>query len=207
MDAGSGTLARLQQYLPLQDLDAVVLSHSHPDHWTDVESLAVAYKYALGLSGLKMFAPAGLRELLRVGSAADVFDWADLDDDCRVSVGEVSLRFSRTDHPVATFAVRLDAVSRSLGYSADSGPKWSLASLGPGLDLALCEATFLSEKEGTLQHLSARQAGRTAAEAGATRLVITHLTPGVDRQAARLEAEREFGSPVEVASPGARYVV
>ena len=36
VDLGSGTLANLQQHLDLADVDAVVLSHEHPDHWLDL---------------------------------------------------------------------------------------------------------------------------------------------------------------------------
>jgi ribonuclease BN (tRNA processing enzyme) len=55
--------------------------------------------------------------------------------------------------------------------------------------------------------MSARQAGRSAAEAKVERLVITHLIPGVDREESRIEAEKAFGSPVEMAHVGARYEV
>lgn len=200
-------MARIQEHIALTDIEAVVVTHSHPDHWTDLEALAVAYKWGLGVTGLKVFAPAGLKELMRTGSATEVFDWSEIDEACEISVTGMSLRFSLTDHPVPTFAVRVEGGTRSLGYSADSGPNWSIGSLGSDLDLVLCEATFLSDKEGTVQHLSARQAGRTAAEAGARRLVITHLAPGVDRARARSEAESSFGSEVEVAAIGATYQV
>lgn len=205
MDAGSGTLARLQEYIPIGDLDAVVVSHSHPDHWTDLEALAVALKWVLKCPSPQVLAPNGLKEMLRVGSSAEVFDWITIEERRTFEIGQVRLRFFRTDHPVPTFAARVEAGGSSLGYSADSGPGWELSALGPRLDLALCEATFLSDKEGTVQHLSARQAGRTAARAQARRLVITHLTPGVDREAARREAEAAFGDAVTVASAGARF--
>ena len=101
--------------------------------------------------------------------------------------------------------MRVDAGGRSLGYSADTGPAWSLEALGPGLDLALCEATMTIEEEGTLQHLSARQAGLSARAAGAGRLVLTHLWATLDPEQSRAEASVAFGAPVEVATVGARY--
>ena len=116
------------------------------------------------------------------------------------------LSFSETDHPVTTLAMRVEGGGRGLGYSADSGPNWGLESLGPGLHLALCDATFLSDKEGTVQHLSAREAGLTARAAGVERLVITHLSPPIDRDAARAEAAESFGADVTVAAVGDRYV-
>ena len=96
---------------------------------------------------------------------------------------------------------------RSLGYSADTGPEWSLEALGPRLDLALCEATFQRDQEGTAQHLSARQAGESARAAGAGRLLLTHVWPTVDRERSRLEGADAYGGPVDLAEPNERYEV
>ena len=101
--------------------------------------------------------------------------------------------------------MRIDGGDRSLGYSADTGPAWSLAALGPDLDLALCEATFLREQEGMAQHLSGRQAGGSAREAGARRLVLTHIWPTIDAERSRTEATAAYGGPVEVAVTNERY--
>jgi len=206
MDAGSGTLSNLQRHVTIEDIDAVVLSHQHPDHWTDVEHLAVACR-EVGRSGVPVYAPEGLSALTRATSATQVLDWHTARDGAQMTIGALRLSFSRTDHPVTTLAIRVDGGGRSLGYSADSGPAWGLASLGPGLHLALCEATFLSDKEGTMQHLSARQAGVTARAAGAERLVITHLGPRIDRDAAQAEAAEAYGGEVTVAAVGDRYLV
>jgi ribonuclease BN (tRNA processing enzyme) len=109
------------------------------------------------------------------------------------------LSFSRTDHGTETLAVRVDGDGRTLGYSADSGPGWTMSSLGPGLDVALSEATFLQDREGTLDHLSGRQAGQQARDAGAGRLVITHVWPMLDRTDVAAEAAVAFGGSVEIA--------
>jgi ribonuclease BN (tRNA processing enzyme) len=82
-----------------------------------------------------------------------------------------------------------------------------LSSLGPGLTLALVEASFLSGQEGHFQHLSAAQAGATAAGAQAERLLITHLGPGTDRARAETEAAAAFGGPVEVAEVGKQWEI
>jgi len=42
LDAGSGTLANLQRHIGLDAVDAVVLSHEHPDHWADIEGFHIA---------------------------------------------------------------------------------------------------------------------------------------------------------------------
>ena len=207
LDAGSGTLANLQRHIGVDQLDAIVLSHEHPDHWSDLEGWRIVWQYRLErTTGFPVYAPAGLRaHTYEPDSPA--FTWHDVTNGDTVTVGTMDLTFSRTDHGPETLGTRVDAGGRSLGYSADTGPAWSLGALGSGLDLALCEATMTTEEEGTLQHLSARQAGSTAKAAGAGRLVLTHLWSEHDPEQLRRDGAAAFGGPVEVATVGARYEV
>lgn len=205
LDAGSGTLANLQRHVGLDDVDAIVLSHDHHDHWSDVFSYHVACTNIAKVSGVPLYAPAELAAFL--DSKRPTFLPETIADADRIEIGDIELAFSRTDHGNETLAVRAESGGRVLGYSADSGPGWSLEALGPGVDVALCEATFLQDREGSMQHLSARQAGATARAAGARRLVATHVWPTVDRAAVAAEAMSTFGAPVEVAVVDAVYDV
>ena len=207
LDAGSGSLANLQRFIGLDNVTAVVISHEHPDHFTDLEAFCVALKWGLKRTGPVVYAPKGLQDLMRVGSSRSVVQWHAIDEKSNLHIGGMNVRFSLTDHPVPTFATRIDAGGVSLGYSADTGPAWEFSSLGRGIDLALCEATFLSDEEGSVQHMSARQAGGTASRAGARRLVITHLAPRIDRDSAQMEASEAFASHVEVAAIGQVYEI
>jgi ribonuclease BN (tRNA processing enzyme) len=206
LDAGSGTLANLQCHVAAEEVDAIVLSHEHPDHWSDVEGWHNVLRFVLERTGFPVYAPAGLRHRTYQETEPQIA-WHDVADGVTATVGTMTFTFSRTDHGPETLGMRVDAGGRSLGYSADTGPAWSLEALGPGLDLALCEATVTIEEEGLLQHLSARQAGASAREAGAARLVLTHLWATVDPEQSRREGSEAFGAPVEVASVGARYAV
>jgi ribonuclease BN (tRNA processing enzyme) len=184
-----------------------VVSHAHPDHWSDLEGLYVAMRYFLGRRGIPIYAPEGLRDLM-VGEKPDgTFDWRVIADGETAQVGPARWTWSRTDHPVETLASRVEVGGRALAYSADTGPAWELSSLGEGIQLALVEATMTWQEEGSVQHLSARQAGRTAARAGAERLLITHFAPPIDRQVALAEATAAFGGPVEVAEVGKTWTV
>jgi ribonuclease BN (tRNA processing enzyme) len=200
-------MANLQLHVPLAKLDAVVISHAHPDHWSDLEGLYVAMRYFLGRRGLPIYAPEGLRDLMAGEQPDGTFDWRTVGDGDTAQIGPARWRWSQTDHPVPTLASRVDAGGRALGYTADTGPGWDLSSLGEGLSLALVEATMKTEAEGTIQHLSARQAGAAARQAGAGHLVITHLAPDVDRDKARAEAEDAYGAPVDVAEVGRSWAV
>ena len=207
LDAGPGTLATLQEHVGLHDVDAVVLSHEHPDHWHDLEGYLVACRYGSpSRAGVPVYAPSGLREHAYF-DLAPTFAWHEVADGDRVAVDGLDIAFSRTDHGVETLAVRIDGGGGSLGYSADSGPDWSLEALGPALDLALCEATLSSDEEGKVQHMSARQAGASARDAGARRLLLTHLWPALDPVRSQAEGSDAFGAPAELAAHNVQYTV
>jgi ribonuclease BN (tRNA processing enzyme) len=206
VDAGSGSLAAIQGRLDLRQLDAVFISHEHPDHRSDLEGLAVVLAFEMKRQGLPVYAPASLRPLV-YHDFPGVFDWRVVADGDREQVAGLSLSFSRTDHGPETLAVRIEGEGRTLGYSADTGPAWSLQGLGPGLDLALCEATWLKAREGGAHHLSARQAGAMAREAAVGRLVLTHRWPTVAARDSWEEGSEAFGSAVEQARAGSTWDV
>jgi len=205
VDCGPGTLSNLQRHVDLVDVDAVVVSHEHPDHSSELASFYVAAKYYLRLDRVPVFAPASVRSTAYYDGAP--LDWTAVRDGSTATVGDLDLTFSRTDHGPETVALRVDGDGASLGYSADSGPHWSLSALGTGLGLAVCEATYLADSEGRAQHMSARQAGLAGRKAGVGRLVLTHVQPGVDHDAIRREASAAFGAGVDVAMEGDVYEV
>ncbi len=204
LDCGNGTFGHLQQHIRAEDLTAVVLTHEHPDHCVDVYGLHVLTRYGLEREGLPVYAPEGLADHLGQlvgGDWGGAFEWLPIDEDEKVKIGGVDLRFSRTDHPPPTYAVEATADGRRMIYTSDTGPGWDVSAFEPGADLVLSEATYEHGKKPVEIHLSAHEAGTMAREARARRLMLTHLWPRLDPHKVVTEGSDAYGDSVSLAAP------
>lgn len=211
LDAGPGTLANLQKYRTLDQLDALVLTHEHADHWLEVPVLINALRYYVGRFGFPVYSNASTREMAsRVmddpKGMAEVFDWHTVADGDTVEIGDQQWSFSETEHYVPTLAARVDSGGRSMLFSADTGPDWSPGAVGQSPSTLLCESTF-ADRVGNeeILHLSASEAASFATRFDAGRLILTHLAPGEDPVVHAAAAAQHYAGKIEVAEVGAVY--
>ncbi len=209
LDAGAGSSIELQRHIDLADIDAIIVSHEHPDHWTELPSLYHAYRFGLGRTHVPLYGTAGTRRLLdgAVSEAtAYTFDWTTIDASSVVHVGDISFTFSLTDHPVETLAIRAQAGGRSIAYSADTASDWSPESFDAPIDVLVYEASLRVDMEDQgIPHISGRQAGEKAAAARVGHLVLTHIPPGEDATERMETAAVGFSGPLDVAAPGRTF--
>ena len=129
------------------------------------------------------------------------FDWREASG--RAQVGGLGLSFAASSHSVPVACVRVSAGDSSLTYSGDTGPGGGFPDLAQGTGTLLCEATYQDDTKSDYPfHLTARQSGVLAREAGAGRLIMTHLPPSLDPKVSIEEAAREFEGETLVATPG-----
>ncbi|MCH7232040.1 MBL fold metallo-hydrolase [Glycomyces sp. L485] len=218
IDFGTGSLGELQKYVDPHLLDAVIVTHLHPDHFFDTCAYAVMRRYAPARPEhpLPLFGPAGVAD--RIVSAyggqgelchpllRDVYDFRELRPGA-FALGPLTVIVDRVAHPVETFGVRVEHAGSSLAYSSDTGPCAALETLAAHCDILLAEASYLEGRENPKDvHLTGKEAGDYATKAGAGRLLLTHLVePWGSRQDTLAEARAAYTGPVEVVRPGQVY--
>lgn len=212
LDLGSGSLGALQRHTDPSELDAVVLSHLHPDHCLDLTALKVwrGHGPSPATEPLPVHAPAGAAERMAraygVGAPEPLkgMEFADLVDGVAFGVGPFRITPYAVLHPVPAFGLRVEADGVVLAYTGDTDSCPGLFPLMAGADLVLAEASFLERMDAPAgMHLTARRAAQAAEEAGAKRLMLTHIPPWVDPAESVQEAGEVWTGVVELAAPGA----
>jgi ribonuclease BN (tRNA processing enzyme) len=232
IDCGNGVFGKLRQRIDYVDVDAVVISHLHADHFLDLVPFAYALTYAPRQQPVPvdrwpgtdspacpvLHVPPGARDTFRrvVGAwgnedlIENAFDLREYHQESELEIGPVRVRFQPVPHFTETFAMAISSTNGSgrIVYGADSRPTDALTDLASAADLILVEATLpRPERTGVRGHLTPGEAGELARAAGAKRLVLVHISDELDADWARREAEESFGGPVEVATEGASYEV
>ncbi len=229
LDCGNGVFSKLRRFRDYVDVDAVLISHLHADHFLDLVPFSYALTYAPrqqpvpvgGWPGTEaparpqLWAPVGALELFRKLAGwwgkEDLFEAAfavqEYDGLRALEFGPLTLRFCEVPHYTATHAVEVRGSGGArLTYSADCAPNEQLVRFAKGTDLLLIEATLpRPERTGERGHLTPYEAGEHGRRAGARQVVVTHFSDELEAEWARAEAHQGFGAPVELAREGAVY--
>lgn len=218
VDAGSGTLAQLQRYARLDEVDAIWISHLHADHSADLLTFYYAALFAdIQLAApIPLYGPPGIADRLAhfltntaVRSPVEsAFAVRELSDGHQAHVGALSMTTRAVEHGIPAFAVRIEAEGRSLVYSGDTAPCTNLTRLAEGCDVLLCEAdSAQAPAEGDRVHHTPEDAGDTASTARADRLIVTHVGRFLTPQEAVARSSDRFSGPIDYAAPGATFSI
>ncbi|HXF73802.1 MAG TPA: MBL fold metallo-hydrolase [Actinomycetota bacterium] len=212
LDLGNGALSNLLRHVPHERVDAVVLTHRHPDHVVDLFPLLLARSFhPEPLPPLPVLAgPGALDRVARLedpegrAALARRVEGRDLVPGETVELGPFRLEARPLPHWVPNLGVRVEADGAVLAYTGDTGPSDELVALARGADLLLAEASWLDDQaEGREPfHLTAGEAAEAARRAGVRRLVLTHFWPTNPRERSLEEAAGVFEGPILLAEEG-----
>jgi ribonuclease BN (tRNA processing enzyme) len=217
LDLGQGAFAALWAYRDPATLDAVFVSHLHPDHHIDLVALRHYLHYAVpeDSPSVMLRAPQELRARIDALHGEPDFLARLPGDDLEAGLHEVAgfvVEPRPVVHALNSHAFRVTARTDGAGssdrpglvYSGDCGRADDLLPLIRPGDTVLCEASWGTTEKPPVprMHLTAVEAGRVAQEAGAARLLLTHVLERSDPAGAVIAARRIFDGPVELADPG-----
>jgi ribonuclease BN (tRNA processing enzyme) len=199
IDCGNGVLANLQKFIRIEELDAVILTHLHSDHISDMHVL----KYAIQIKRkrgqldkiLAVYAPPEPAEEYKRLDVKDAFELGTISAASSLEMGGIRFTFAQMKHPAMDFAVRMEWDGKVFVFSGDTSWTEEIIRFSKGADLLMLDAGLLERDltEGA-PHLSAAQCGTVALEAGVGKLLLTHFWPEYDRSELLEEAKRSFGN-------------
>lgn len=214
-DAGFGTFAGLP--VDSDMVDAIVVSHQHPDHCADLAAAFHAWTYRPDpKQNVPLYAPQAVWDRLSLflekGADSDLshtFDFQPVWTGSEIEIGSLRVAFTEMDHSVPTVGSRWEANNRTLFYTGDTGPSGSWGSLARGVDVLLSEASYQDSTRNAAypHHLSATEIGQIARDLEVKRLVLTHIPPYLDPALSVHQAELRFDRPVRFATAGASFDV
>lgn len=180
IDCGSGVLAKLQTIVQPEDIDAMLLSHYHPDHIADIGVLQHA-RLIQGFLGKKspvlpIYAHPFDEQEFKKLTYKEITKGIAYDPMKPMEIGPFQVSFVKTNHPVPCYAMRIEAGGKSLVYTGDSAFKEELIEFSLHADLLLCESNFYGHQNGrSAGHMTSIEAGNLAEKATVKQLVLTHL--------------------------------
>ncbi|CAN5770331.1 MBL fold metallo-hydrolase [soil metagenome] len=211
LDAGTGTFARLQEFIDIDEIAAIVITHGHTDHFIDVLPAFYARHYGgMGAPNLPFYSPDGFVEGMTMLTSengrdvmAEAYDFRTVGGGDEFDVGPFHITtYEMTHIGVKAVGYRIEAAGAVLAYTGDSGPCQEVIDMSRDADVLLAEATYQEASSQAFFHMSAIQAAQHASAAGAHRLVLTHILPTLDRQVSRVEAATAFDGEIEIAEDG-----
>ena len=210
LDLGQGSFPRLAGLVDPAELEAVVVSHLHPDHFIDLVALRHYLRWEQPRRRVRVIGPAALSARLdglheEPGFSAAALDVETLAEGVQ-DIGAFSLEARRVTHTDSSFGFRVAPVEGGPGlvYSGDCGRAEDLdALIRPG-DTLLCEVSF---GPGPVipgpEHLDGPTVGELARRTKAGRVLLTHLLMGYHRGDTVDSVRAHFdGGPVEIVDPG-----
>ena len=214
LDLGQGSFPRLASVMDPADLDAVIVSHLHPDHFIDLVPLRHYLLYECQPPRrVAVRGPADLERRLddlhgERGFCAGALDVRPLAAGSNEVAG-VTIDARLVTHTNESYAFRVDAGDRpGLVYSGDCGRGTDLVPLVRPGDTLLCEVSFGEGPvpDGAL-HLDAGAVANIATATRPGRVLLTHLQMGHDPDRTVDAVSSAWDGDVRFVWPGDRLTI
>jgi len=192
LDAGNGSLSNLQKHTDFRNISAIVLSHLHSDHISDLLVLRYAIQNTKS-PPVPLYLPDSPGDVYALFKAEKAYQTNIITGNMRVGIGNASVTFKKMTHSVDSYAVKVKCGGRTLVYSGDTNMNDGLAGFALNADALLCDAAFSAETmPANPPHLTSAQAAQIARRAQVKKLYLTHIAPEQDENILLTQAKAFF---------------
>ena len=198
IDCGSGVLSNLQKVIKIGDIDAIILTHLHYDHMSDVLILWYAVDLQKRRENINkiipIFAPEEPFDLFRNLEIKDIFDLNPINSNLVLNFAGLEFKFEEMKHKFKDFAVSIESNKKKFVYSGDTAWCDNIIQFSQNADLLMLDSGLMSKdkKDDNLTHLTAYECGIVAKRANAKSLLLTHIYPGYNLSDLETEAKQNF---------------
>jgi len=181
IDCGNGVLSRLQTYCKIEALDAIILSHLHRDHCSDMHILKYAVQIKQNFKtmnkAIEIYTPKTPDNEYNDINVKGIFNTHIIQENMEIEIKDIKIKFYKTVHPVECYGMRIEKDGKVFAYSADSVYCDNIIKLAKNSDLFLCDANATENIKamGQVPHLSVKEACSIAKESEAKKLLLTHF--------------------------------
>lgn len=207
LDAGYATFPAMLRHTTADAIDAVIVTHGHPDHCADLNPLLRARAMGGGSPApLPLYCPPGALDAVlaldRPGMLDPYYDLREFSPGSSLAIGPFNVDTQLLPHMRPNAGLRLNHSDGAIVYTGDTGPSEAIVDLAQGADTLIAEASYPEQVPPDLaEHLSsALQAGGYADDAGVGQLILTHVMPDIDGRESIAAARRVFDGPIALAS-------
>ncbi len=193
VDCGSGTLLQLKKAgRNYKNIDAVFITHKHPDHFADlmplIHALLATPKFKRE-KGLFIIAPEGFKEYYNMAIAPIFgkplnFSIQPVEIQDKLDFEPFHIFAAKTIHSRDSIAFRFEQGGKSIVFTGDAEDDYGLIEVSKDDDILIADCSFPDSMK-TQGHLCSKECGLVAQKAGVKKLLLSHLypvdTPDIDR--------------------------
>ena len=186
LDCGSGSHSLLKFPNDLNNL-SIILSHLHRDHYNDIFNMQyssfVFHNQNRIIKPISIYMPRTPNRIYEdiLSESNSYATYNTIDESTTFQIGNMNISFCKTEHPVETYAVKVNNGECIIVYTSDTSfaSKDKLVAFSKGADVLICESSLLKTYgfPEINSHLTAEQAGIIAKESNVKGLILTHFWP------------------------------